>query len=133
MPSSTRKTAATAKSPSATGTRRSTSAQRTQSQAMARNDPIRSLLATFKETGERSMGGLEQEWEKRRQVRLPIVDATVTLPPPDRATFYVGLGALAALEVVEWPVAVVVGVGHYLATRSRSTAGKELGEAAESA
>jgi hypothetical protein len=71
--------------------------------------------------------------EKRRRVKLPIIDATVTLPPPDRATFYVGLGTLAAVEVIEWPVAVVVGLGHYLAARSRSTAGKELGEATESA
>lgn len=79
------------------------------------------------------MGGVERELEKHRQVRLPILDATVTLPPPDRVTFYVGLGALAAVELIEWPVAVVVGVGHFLATRSRSTAGKELGEAGESA
>ena len=64
------------------------------------------------------MSELERELQKRRQVRVPIIDATVTLPPTDRATFYVGLGALAALELVEWPVAMVVGVGHYLATES---------------
>ena len=94
---------------------------------------IGNLVATSKETVERSISGLEHELEKRRQITLPVIDTTVTLPPPDRATFYAGLGALAALELLEWPVAIVVGLGHYLATRSRSTAGKELGEAAESA
>jgi hypothetical protein len=134
VPDSTRKSSATTKKSSATGTKPSATGQRTRGQPAARNDLwLRQLVDRSKETVERSVGGVERELEKRREVRVPIVDATVTLPPADRATFYVGLGALAAVELIEWPVAVVVGVGHYLATRSRSTAGKELGEAAESA
>jgi hypothetical protein len=132
VPNSTRKSSATTKKSSAT--KPSATGQRTRGQPAERNVLwLRQLVDRSKETVERSVGGVERELEKRRQVRVPIVDATVMLPPPDRATFYVGLGALAAVELIEWPVAVVVGVGHYLATRSRSTAGKELGEAAESA
>jgi hypothetical protein len=131
---STRKSSATTKKSSATGKKPSATGQRTLGQPSARNDLwLRPLVARSKDTVERCIGGVEQELEKRRQLRVPIVDATLTLPPPDKATFYVGLGALAAVELIEWPVAMVVGVGHYLATRSRSTAGKELGQAAESA
>jgi uncharacterized membrane protein YjdF len=36
---------------------------------------------------------------------------TVTVPPPQKLAFYAVLGVLAALEIIEWPVALVVGVG----------------------
>jgi hypothetical protein len=35
----------------------------------------------------------------------------------DRLVYYLGLGALAALEVIEWPVAVAIGVGTAIAGR----------------
>jgi hypothetical protein len=91
------------------------------------------MVTWSKQAVERSVGELNRELEKRRRVTLPVVDVTVTLPPPDTATFYFGVGALAALELIEWPIALVIGVGHHLATRSRSTVSRELGEAAESA
>lgn len=45
------------------------------------------------------------------------------LPPPDRLAYYAGLGALAAFEVIDWPVAAAIGVGTVVAQRVRS--GKE--------
>ena len=42
------------------------------------------------------------------------------LPPgvdSKRVLWYGGLAALAAIEVIEWPVAVVVGIGSYVAER----------------
>ncbi|HEY8374225.1 MAG TPA: hypothetical protein VIL00_15925 [Pseudonocardiaceae bacterium] len=39
------------------------------------------------------------------------------LPSPQRAAYYAGLGVAAALEVIEWPVAVAVGAGTALASR----------------
>ncbi|WP_158885942.1 hypothetical protein [Amycolatopsis anabasis] len=44
--------------------------------------------------------------------------AQALIPPPKQVAFYVGLGALAALDVIAWPVAVVVGTGTALARRS---------------
>ncbi|MFC5749064.1 hypothetical protein [Actinomadura rugatobispora] len=41
------------------------------------------------------------------------------LPPRRRLAFYGALGAMAALEVISWPVAAVVGVGTAIAGRSR--------------
>ncbi|MFZ5850398.1 MAG: hypothetical protein ACOYY2_03255 [Actinomycetota bacterium] len=42
------------------------------------------------------------------------------LPPADRLAFYSGLGLLAALQVVDWPVATAIGVGTWVARRSRN-------------
>jgi hypothetical protein len=43
------------------------------------------------------------------------------LPPPGKVLFYGGLAALAALEIIEWPVAAVVAAGTLVAERSRGT------------
>jgi hypothetical protein len=42
-----------------------------------------------------------------------------SLPPTDRLVYYGGLAALAAVGVVEWPVAAAVGAGVWIATRAR--------------
>jgi hypothetical protein len=39
------------------------------------------------------------------------------LPDPKRLLWWGGLAALAAVEVIEWPVAVVVAAGSYVAER----------------
>jgi hypothetical protein len=65
-------------------------------------------------------------------VEVPVL-GPLTLPPPDRLIFYVGLGLLAVFEVVEWPVALIVGVGHMLADQRHWRLGKGVGEALEQA
>ena len=54
-------------------------------------------------------------------------------PPPDHLIFYAGLGLLAALQVIEWPVALIVGVGHMLADQRHWRTGQGMGEALEAA
>ena len=49
------------------------------------------------------------------------------------AVLMVGLAALAALQIIEWPVAVAVAVGHILASNHHSKTVQELGEAIETA
>jgi hypothetical protein len=44
---------------------------------------------------------------------------TANAPSPDRLAFYAGLGLLAALEVLEWPVAATVAAGTYVASRGQ--------------
>ncbi|TML26972.1 MAG: hypothetical protein E6G35_10125 [Actinobacteria bacterium] len=39
------------------------------------------------------------------------------LPPPERLVYYGGLGVMAAVGVVEWPVAAALGAGLWLANR----------------
>ncbi|PKW13127.1 hypothetical protein [Saccharopolyspora spinosa] len=52
------------------------------------------------------------------------------LPSPQMMAFYGGLGALAALSVIEWPVAAVIGVG--TAITQRAGAGAREGKSGSS-
>lgn len=44
------------------------------------------------------------------------------LPPRGKLLYYAGLGALAAFEVVSWPVAAAIGTGVWVASRARPPA-----------
>jgi hypothetical protein len=65
-------------------------------------------------------------------VQVPVL-GSVLLPPPEKLAYYVGLGLLAVLEVVEWPIALVIGTGHVLADQQHWRLGQGLGEALEEA
>jgi hypothetical protein len=67
-----------------------------------------------------------------RTITLPLIHTSVPVPRSDLPYFAV-VGALAALELIEWPVALVVAAGHALATRSRNPAARAAGEGAEAA
>jgi hypothetical protein len=47
--------------------------------------------------------------------------------------YFAGLGILAAVEVIEWPLALVIGTGHLLAEQHWSRFLRGLGGAAEEA
>ena len=66
------------------------------------------------------------------RVRLPVVGA-VTIPCRDQLVFFGGLGLLAVVGLIEWPVAAVVGAGHVLAAKRSNKALREFGEALEQA
>ena len=65
-------------------------------------------------------------------ITVPVVRWRLPVPPPELLTFYAGLAALATLELVDWPLAVVIAVGHELA-RSRRPGVRGIGESVESA
>ncbi|MDT5098619.1 MAG: hypothetical protein QOC76_2356 [Mycobacterium sp.] len=65
-------------------------------------------------------------------VTLPVL-GRVRLPRPEQLAFYGALGALAAVEIIEWPVALVLGVGHALMQNEHSRVAHEVGEALEDA
>ncbi|GHJ10992.1 hypothetical protein TPA0907_53590 [Micromonospora humidisoli] len=67
-----------------------------------------------------------------RRVEVPML-GEVAVPPPDKLAYYAGVGLLAALQVIEWPLALVVTAGHLLADQHLSGLAKGLGEALESA
>jgi hypothetical protein len=54
------------------------------------------------------------------------------LPPPDKLAFYAGLAAVAALGVIDWPVAVLTGLGHMLTDDRHNRTLRALGEALDS-
>jgi xanthosine utilization system XapX-like protein len=65
-------------------------------------------------------------------VTLPLV-GRVQVPRPEQLAFYGALGALAAVEIIEWPVALVLGVGHALMHNEHNRVAQEIGEALEDA
>jgi len=65
-------------------------------------------------------------------VTLPVV-GRVRVPRPEQLAFYGALGALAAVEIIEWPVALVLGVGHALMQNEHSRVAQGVGEALEEA
>jgi len=67
------------------------------------------------------------------QITLPDNMGTLRLPEPQRLAFYGGLAALAAFGILDWPVAVVMGIGHLLAEDHHHKLLCDFGEALEEA
>ena len=65
-------------------------------------------------------------------VDLPVV-GRLRLPDPQEAAFIGGVAVLVMIGVVEWPVGVVLGVGHALAMSKRNRVVRAFGEALEAA
>ncbi|MGE2715134.1 HAD-IC family P-type ATPase [Mycolicibacterium litorale] len=66
----------------------------------------------------RDVSKLVREAE-RFSVQLPVI-GQVRIPPPEQVAFYGVLGLLAAAQLIDWPVALAVGVGHAVSTRHGS-------------
>jgi hypothetical protein len=64
------------------------------------------------------------------RVALPMIGG-VTLPRPQDMAYYLGIGALVALEMLEWPAAVALAAGHALVNQHHNRALEEFGEALE--
>jgi hypothetical protein len=44
----------------------------------------------------------------------------MTVPSPGKTAYYAGLGALAVVQAVEWPVAAAIAAGTYVAQHTRA-------------
>lgn len=66
-------------------------------------------------------------------VTLDVFGARLELPPPEQLAFLAGIGVLTAVEILEWPVALVLAVGHQLAHSHHGRVLREFGEALEEA
>lgn len=65
-------------------------------------------------------------------VNLPVI-GRMEVPRPDQLAYYGGLAALAAFELIDWPVALVIAAGHVMANNHHNRILEELGEAMEEA
>jgi hypothetical protein len=81
----------------------------------------------------KSAGTAAQRAVAHNTVTLDVFGARLELPPPEQLAFLAGVGVLAALQIVEWPVAVVLAVGHQLAHSHHGRMLREFGEALEEA
>jgi len=67
------------------------------------------------------------------RVVLKADDLRIETPPIEHIVFYVGVGVLAAIEIVEWPVALLLTAGHLLTDMTNRPALHGLGEVLEEA
>lgn len=83
---------------------------------------------------ERSRTTSHREAVKRVQqgqgfaLNLPVV-GRVKIPPPEHLAYYGALGLMAAVELIDWPIALVVAAGHVLAEQHHNRFAEEVGEA----
>jgi hypothetical protein len=55
----------------------------------------------------------------RFAIQLPVV-GRVPIPRPDQLAFYGALAGLVLVEMIDWPVAVAIGVGHALVSERQT-------------
>jgi hypothetical protein len=65
-------------------------------------------------------------------VTLPLIGLRIDLPRPERLAWYAGLGVMAAFELVDWELALVIGLGHLIADNAHNKTIAELASGAES-
>ncbi len=65
-------------------------------------------------------------------VNVPLL-GRIEIPRPEQLAYYGGLAALAAFELIDWPVALVIAAGHIMANNHHNKILEELGEAIEEA
>ena len=68
-----------------------------------------------------------------KSVDLPVVGQVHLPTSPDSLAWFGGLVFLSALGIMEWPVAVAIGLGHVLAQNHHIRALEDFGEALEEA
>lgn len=73
----------------------------------------------------RTLAGVARDAE-RFAVRLPLV-GRLDIPRPEQLAYFAGLGLLVALDLIEWPVAVAIGVGQVLVTEHAKSATERPG------
>jgi len=56
----------------------------------------------------------------------------VTRRPHPRLGWYAGLAVMAAIEIIEWPLALMMMLGHEIAHRAHSQALRDFAEGVES-
>lgn len=63
------------------------------------------------------------------RVLLHIDERAIETPPIEHLAFYGGLAILAGTGLVEWPIAIALGVGHVLIELTKRPGLEALGEA----
>ena len=65
-------------------------------------------------------------------VNLPVV-GHLRIPHPEQLAYFGALGVLAAVELIDWPIALAIAAGHMLAEDQHNRALEEVGEALQDA
>jgi xanthosine utilization system XapX-like protein len=65
-------------------------------------------------------------------LNLPLV-GRVRIPRPEHVAYFGALGVLAAVEIIDWPIALVIAAGHVLVNNEHNRVAEQVGEALEDA
>ena len=65
-------------------------------------------------------------------VDLPVV-GRVRIPHPEQLAYFGALGVLAAVEIIDWPIALAIAAGHVLMQNQHNRVVEGVGEALEEA
>ncbi len=65
---------------------------------------------------------------RRPSVTLPVTDTKIRLPDAPALAWYAGIGVMAAAELVEWPVALLIAGTHFIEHNSRNRDIEELAD-----
>ena len=84
--------------------------------------------ASVLETKTRRNGRVKAAQQRRRSVKRSRV--ATKLPHP-RLGWYAGLTVMAIVEIIEWPLAIIMMVGHEIAHRAHSQALRDFAEGVE--
>jgi hypothetical protein len=68
--------------------------------------------------------------QQRRRTSVRRSSTATKLPHP-RLGWYAGLTAMAIVEIIEWPLAIIMMVGHEIAHRAHSQALRDFAEGVE--
>jgi len=63
---------------------------------------------------------------------LPLIGTRINVPDQAGLLWYAGLGAMAAMELVEWPVALLIAGTHFVENHSHNRDIKELADGLDS-
>jgi len=100
-----------------------------------RRGPQRSTVnaASVLRTTSRRNGRMRTAQQRRTSVRRTSVrrSSTATELPHPRLGWYAGLALMAIVEIIEWPLAIVMMVGHEVAHRSHRQALRDFAEGIE--
>ena len=66
-------------------------------------------------------------------MRIPLINLDLNAPTRGSLAWYGGVGTMAMVGLIEWPLAAVVAAGHLIAENSRSPSGIGAAEGADSA
>ena len=98
--------------------------------ARAAARPARATARPARATARPAQRAVTKAIEKEAgHIVLPYGIGPVRVPSPDRLAFYGGIAALALFGIVDWPVALVIGVGHLLADDHHHKLLADFGEA----
>lgn len=67
------------------------------------------------------------------QITLPVTGWTLMLPPRREWPWIGGVVLVAALDLIDWPVALIVAIGHTIMTNSHNEQLRELADGIEAA